>query len=175
MIPHSTFHFSKEKVLPSSDPRSPFYYNLPPYDSKPIDNLIEFFKLWKYFIKSIIYYFKEILLVKELEANLNYQLISAVQFPGCKDLPNKILQDIKLNTPGMSGTLLPKNQTPTKEVKRNLSSSSLSTMNSSSTVTPVHLKTTTSLDKQRPGLFKSKSNSNQSCLKKSAKNFHKRK
>lgn len=174
MIPHSTFHFSKEKVLPSSDPRSPFYYNLPPYDSKPIDNLIEFFKLWKYFIKSIIYYFKEILLVKELEANLNYQLISAVQFPGCKDLPNKILQDIKLNTPGMSGTLLPKNQTPTKEVKRNLSSSSLSTMNSNSTVTPVHLKTTTSLDKQRPGLFKSKSNSNQSFLKNAANNLHKR-
>lgn len=95
---------------------------------------MEFFKLWKYFIKSIIYYFKEILLVKELEANLNYQLISAVQFPGCKDLPNKILHDIKLNTPGLmnnggAGTLLPKNNhTPTKEVKRNLSSSSLSSM-----------------------------------------------
>lgn len=209
MIPQSSFNFEKEKVLPSSDPRSPFYYNLPPYDSKPIDNLIEFFKLWKYFIKSIIYYFKEILLVKELEANLNYQLISAVQFPGCKDLPNKILHDIKLNTPGMNGTLLPKNHTPTKEVKRNLSSSSLSSMNtnassaasfnpassgtqvsipsgpitassaniptSGSSMHPTHLKSTTSLsDKQRPGLFKTKSNSNQSFLKNAANNLHKR-
>lgn len=160
-----------------------------------------------------------------MEANLNYQLISAVQFPGCKDLPNKILHDIKLNTPGLmnnggAGTLLPKNNhTPTKEVKRNLSSSSLSSMStnvssassfnpgsggvtqgsipsgaisassaniptSGSSMNNQHLhhhhnptlsKSSTSLaDKQRPGLFKQKSNSNQSFLKNAASNLHKR-
>lgn len=215
------FKFSKEKILPNSNPRSPFYSNLPPHDSKPIDTLIEFFKFWKYFIKSIIYYFKEILLVKELEANLNYQLINAVQFPGCKDLPQRILHDINIG-------IQKSNTTPTKEMRKTLSGTSLSSMNSNATaiggagagnnsnsgagagaggngITPMNSHNIPSgpitgasangqrlmaaagntsgaagnpgggLEKgQRPGLFKTKSSSNQSFLKKNATNLHKR-
>ncbi|KAI5956186.1 ASK10 [Candida jiufengensis] len=226
-----SFEFTKEKILPTSDPRSPFYYNLPPYDSKPIDNLIEFFKFWKYFIKSTIYYLKEIVLVKELESNLNYQLIQAVQFPGCKDLPNKILQDIQINNPNINGTISPKNNTtPTKELKKNLSSSSLTSLstvggggsnnnnnnNNSSFNNQSYLQqqqfnnnngsstslsnsiphgpltssassiqnlpppssslksNTPPIEKQRPGLFKTKSNNNSSFLKNAATNLHKK-
>ncbi|KAI5958693.1 ASK10 [Candida pseudojiufengensis] len=218
---NSNFKFEKEKILPSTNSKSPFYYNLPPYDSKPIDNLIEFFKFWKYFIKSIIYYLKEIVLVKELESNLNYQLIQAVQFPGCRDLPNKILQDIQFNNPNLGGTISPKNNTtPTKEIKKNLSSSSLNSLtktssngnnsngqsngnstsnanlninhngsnngsslyssanNNNSSPQLQHLPsktgTTQPIEKQRPGLFKTKSNNNQSFLKNAATNLHKK-
>lgn len=106
--------FVKEKVLPTNDKRSPFYNNLPPYDSKPIDHLVEYFKYWKYFIKSLNYYFREILLVKEFEANLSSQLINTVQFPGFKDLPSKVSHEIThqlaSKSPATSGT-----STPTKE------------------------------------------------------------
>ena len=134
------FHFEKQSVLPSSDPKSPFFCNLPSYESKPIDHLIDFFKYWKYFIKAILYYFKEIALVKELEANLNYQLINAVQFPGFKDLPNKILQEISASN--NAGVVSPKNGTPTNELKKTLSNTSIATTTS----------------EKRPGLFKQKSN-----------------
>ncbi|EER30365.1 conserved hypothetical protein [Candida tropicalis MYA-3404] len=153
----TSFHFEKQTILPSSDPKSPFFCNLPPYDTKPIDRLVEFFKYWKYFIKAILYYFKEIVLVKELEANLNYQLISAVQFPGFKDLPPKILQDISIN----NGTNSPKASTPTNELKKTLSNSSVSTVG------------TTSSDK-RPGLFKQKSNGSNTSFLKAANPLHKR-
>ncbi|KAL6451605.1 ASK10 Activator of SKN7 protein 10 [Candida maltosa Xu316] len=149
------FHFEKQSILPSSDPKSPFFNNLPPYDSKPIDQLVEFFKYWKYFIKAILYYFKEIVLVKELEANLNYQLINAVQFPGFKDLPHKILQDITIANAGASS---PKNTTPTNELKKTLSNSSMSTVGT----------TSSSASEKRPGLFKQKSNAATTPLHKRA-------
>lgn len=153
----SSFHFEKQTILPATDPKSPFYCNLPPYDTKPIDKLVEFFKYWKYFIKAILYYFKEIVLVKELEANLNYQLISAVQFPGFKDLPQKILQDILIN----KGTNSPKATTPTNELKKTLSNTSVSTLSS----TP---------SEKRPGLFKQKSNGSNTSFLKAANPLHKK-
>lgn len=121
------FKFNKETIVPSSLPSSPFYMNLPPANSTPIDDLISFFKYWKYFIKSLIYYFKEISLVKEVEANLHYQLINSIQFPGFKDLPNKVLLEIN----GKDGLSSPPGTTPTKEMKKVPSSGSLNTMTSS--------------------------------------------
>ncbi|CAI5759684.1 unnamed protein product [Candida verbasci] len=165
-----TFKFEKEKILSTKDPKSPFYHNLPSYDSKPINQLVDFFKYWKYFIKAVIYYFKEIILVKELESNLSYQLISAVQFPGCKDLPNKILHDIQLQNPPQS--LSPKNTTPTKELKKNLSSSNLASLN-----TTTSAQQSSSNEVKRPGLSKTKSNNstfNSSFLKNATNTLHKR-
>ncbi|CUM64933.1 uncharacterized protein PRCAT00002551001 [Priceomyces carsonii] len=139
------YTFEKESVLPASDPRSPYYVNLPSYDSKPIDNLVSFFKYWKYFVKSLIYYLKEISLVKEFEANLNQQLINSVQFPGYKDLPAKLLSTLESHlSPNNS-----QNSTPVKELNRSLSSVSLST-------TPTNSSNTGS--EKRPHLFKTKSN-----------------
>lgn len=106
--------FTKEVVLPQSDRRLPFFVNLPPHDSRPIDNLVEYFKYWKYFIKALIFYFKEILLVKEYEANLNMQLLNTIQFPGFKDLPSKVKHEINAQItklPHGLGAL-----TPTKEM-----------------------------------------------------------
>ena len=106
--------FTKEVVLPQSDRRLPFFVNLPPHDSRPIDNLVEYFKYWKYFIKSLVFYFKEILLVKEYEANLNMQLLNTIQFPGFKDLPSKVKHEINAQItklPHGLGAL-----TPTKEM-----------------------------------------------------------
>ena len=117
--------FNKETIVPSTLLPSPFFMNLPPANSTPIDDLISFFKYWKYFIKSLIYYFKEISLVKEVEANLHYQLINSVQFPGFKDLPNKVLLEIN----GKDGLSSPPGTTPTKEMKKIPSSGSLNTMN----------------------------------------------
>lgn len=138
------YDFEKEKILPSSDSRSPFYYNLPNSEGKPIDNLIEYFKYWKYFIRALTYYFKELAIVKEFESNINLQLINAVQFPGYKDLPVKILNNIK-----QSSSMSPSNSqasTPTKELNKQLmgSSSSLSKQKDG---------------KERPQLHSTKSNS----------------
>ncbi|CAK9441520.1 uncharacterized protein LODBEIA_P53880 [Lodderomyces beijingensis] len=188
----SSFTFSKEKVLPTSDPKSPFYYNLPPHDSKPIDTLVEFFKFWKYFIKSIIYYFKEISLVKELGANLNYQLINAVQFPGCKDLPQRIIHEINVSSSPQganNGASSPREVTPTKELKKTPSGSSLSSMSTqtsgaaspavSQNGVPHGALTGSSVNghksSPRPGLHKVKSGSgNQSFLKNASTSLHKK-
>lgn len=152
----NVYQFQKENILPASDPRSPFHVGLPSFESKPIDDLVDYFKYWKLFVKALIAYFKEIALVKEFEANLSYQLISSVQFPGCKDLPKVVLQEINNHqSPSPGGT-------PTKEVKRNLSSNSLNTLNSTpsglTTVPTNSTVSTTNLLDKRPGLFKSKSN-----------------
>lgn len=120
--------FQKESILPASDPRSPFFVNVPPADAKPIDTLIQFFKSWKHFIKSLIFYLKEIAMVKEFEASLNYQLIYSVKFPGFKDLPDKFIKSIDLNSLSPSNS---QSTTPVKELQRTLSSSSLATQSSS--------------------------------------------
>ncbi|RLV93492.1 40S ribosomal protein S28-B [Spathaspora sp. JA1] len=162
----SGFKFHKESILPNHNPTSPFYHNLPQYDSIPIDQLVDFFKYWKYFIKAILYYFKEIALVKQLESNLQYQLISSVQFPGCKDLPTKIIHDINIVNAVTS---------PPRELKKNLSSSSLSSLNGSSTLTTITTPANNSVP-VRPQLAKSKSSTNSSFLFKNVttNNFHKK-
>ncbi|KAK6455989.1 uncharacterized protein RJT20DRAFT_95514 [Scheffersomyces xylosifermentans] len=137
--------FTKESILPASDPRSPFHINLPSFESKPIDDLVNFFKYWKYFVRSLIAYFKEIALVKEFEANLNYQLINSIQFPGYKDLPRKVLQD--LNNGHNSPPSQSQSGTPPHELKKVLSSSSIATVTGAS-----------QNPEKRPGLFKTKSN-----------------
>lgn len=172
----SKFEFTTEHVLPPTDPKSPYYVNLPSHDAKPIDNLVCFFKYWKYFIKSLIHYLKEISLVKEFEANLNYQLLSAIQFPGFKDLPRKVINEISAqsqhsqhalkeghngNTPknlisGASGTHPP--TTPTKD-KFNSQAATASAASG---------------ELKRPGLLKTKSN-NSTFLKYNKENpEHKR-
>lgn len=92
-VPDS-FTFEKEVILPAADTSSPFHINLPANDAKPIDDLVSYFKYWKYFVKSLIHYFQDIALVKQFEANLSFQLISSVQFPGFKDLPVKLARDL---------------------------------------------------------------------------------
>lgn len=160
--------FAKEPILPASDNRSPFYINIPNHDSKPIDQLVSYFKFWKIFIKSFIYYCKELGMIKEFDANINFQLINSVQFPGFKNLPSKYVQLIEdqqkqyhsfLNnnssSPNNSGSNTPKN-----ELKKTLSNNSLNELS----------------DVKRPVLFKTKSN--QSFLKKNdqeqSSNSHKR-
>lgn len=170
----SEFVFKKEAVPPSSSASSPFFMNLPA-SNKPIDDLISFFKYWKYFIKSLIHYFKEIALVEDFEANLHYQLIHSIQFPGFKDLPNKVLQEIN----GKDGVTSPPVGTPTKsELKKVPSGGSLNTMASGATKNG----STSSASSvpganggpTRPGLLKTKSNN--SFLKSNVPNtpLHKR-
>lgn len=167
-----SFHFEKESILPGSDPRSPYYINVPNRDSKPIDDLIAYFKFWKHFIKSLIFYLKEISVSKEFSANINYQLISSVQFPGFKDLPLKYqsLLESHNSQPG----------TPNKELKKTLSGTNLANSGNStgsgsdiqshnggnnSSGENADNASITSSDK-RPGLFKTKSN-NSTFMKRS--------
>lgn len=137
------FAFEKETILPASDPRSPFYVNLPPANATPIDDLIEYFRFWKLFIKSLIHYCKEIALVKEYESNLNSQLIGAVQFPGFKNLPKKysllVEQHIPLSPTGSNGS------TPKNELRKTLLNTS------DGPITPPS-------EIKRPNLLKTKSN-----------------
>jgi hypothetical protein len=107
------FKFVKESIEPSTNASSPFYVNLPSHEAKPIDSLVEFFKNWKYFIKSLIYYLNEIAVVKQFDANIALQLINTVQFPGYKDLPVKVTSNLKQNSPVTSA-----NTTPTKELNK---------------------------------------------------------
>lgn len=156
--------FSKESILPSSQSQSPFFTNLPLPDAKPINQLVQYFKYWKHFIKAIIGYLKELLLIKEFDANINYQLINSVQFPGFKDLPHRYLSIIDNHTsPVTSGAGTPKN-----ELHKTLSNTSLA----SSQITAKSTPTTTSPpnDTKRPVLIKTKSN--QSFMK--ANNGHQR-
>ncbi|CUM57439.1 uncharacterized protein AC631_02771 [Debaryomyces fabryi] len=167
-----SFHFEKESILPGSDTRSPYHINVPNRDSKPIDDLIAYFKFWKHFIKSLIFYLKEISVSKEFSANINYQLISSVQFPGFKDLPLKYqsLLESHNSQPG----------TPNKELKKTLSGTSLANSGNSvgvgsnaqsnhggnsSSGENADNASITSNDK-RPGLFKTKSN-NSTFMKRS--------
>ncbi|RLV85975.1 Activator of SKN7 protein 10 [Meyerozyma sp. JA9] len=148
--------FCKETVLPASDPRSPYYINLPPYDAKPVDDLVAYFKMWKHFIKALVFYMKEISLSKEFDANLNYQLINSVQFPGFKDLPSRFLNALDSNT----------TSPPSKTLRKTNSNTSINTMATNTTTqsTPV----TTPPHEKRPNLFKTKSNN--SFLKSSSSN-----
>ncbi|ODV81328.1 uncharacterized protein CANTADRAFT_3448 [Suhomyces tanzawaensis NRRL Y-17324] len=152
----STFTFTKEAILPATNPKSPFFVNIPGNDAKPVDNLINYFKYWKYFIKSLIHYFKEIAMVKEFEANLNYQLINSILFPGFKDLPVRVMDEINSSNHSQHSPSNSQSTTPTKEHNRNLSTTSLTTVSS-------HASTSTggtpnNSDAKRPGLFKTKSN-----------------
>lgn len=86
---------TQDSVLPSLDPRSPFYVNVPPHDSKPVLELIIYFKLWKLFIAAMVAYLKDLVMAKEFELNLNLQLVGSVQFPGAKELAYKCLQSVE--------------------------------------------------------------------------------
>lgn len=193
------FVFTKETILPSTDTRSPFCINLPGSDAKPIDNLISFFKYWKYFVKSLIHYFQDIALVKQFEANLSLQLISSVQFPGFKDLPLRIARELNVQAaqgasdaqtaPGATTPPAHKDR-PNQLLGASIASSSneskffdLQSVTSSnsnatagqSTIGPM-TSTSDPLAPKRPNLFKTKSNSNTSFLKSASNNMgiHKR-
>ena len=170
-----SFYFEKESILPSGDPRSPYHINVPKRDSKPIDDLIAYFKYWKHFIKSLIFYLKEISVSKEFSANINFQLISSVQFPGFKDLPLKYQSLLEGNSNSQPGT-------PSKELKKTTSGSNLANSgNTSSNGIDAQMHqsggntaggengdnvSVISNDK-RPGLFKTKSN-NSTFMKRNA-------
>lgn len=164
-----SFNFEKETILPGSDSRSPYYVNVPNRDARPIDDLISYFKYWKHFIKSLIFYLKEISVSKEFSANINYQLINSVQFPGFKDLPLKYISSIN-NTNPQHGTA-------NKELKKNLSNSNLTNLgaspqgNGSNHGQPSNGGSSSDLTsplqgEKRPGLLKSKSN-NSTFMKRS--------
>ncbi|CCE78011.1 Piso0_000623 [Millerozyma farinosa CBS 7064] len=154
--------FRKEGILPGADLRSPFYINVPDMNARPIDDLVKYFKLWKHFIRSLIFYLKEICMSKEFTASLNSQLINSVQFPGCKDLPYKYLTMVE-NQKQQTGS-----GTPTKELKKSLSNSSLVNLGSTSSgptagnnsynAPPSQQGNSGSSTEKRPGLFKTKSN-----------------
>lgn len=166
--------FEKEPILPASNQQLPFFVNLPPHDAKPVTHLIDYFKFWKTFIKSLIYYLKELCLIKEFDANLNFQLINSVQFPSFKSLPSKYRllidqqqqqlqhqlqqhQHQQTQSPNGSGHGTPKN-----ELKKTLSNTSVNTLASAQTYAGEG-STTPPTDAKRPNLFKTKSN--QSFLK----------
>lgn len=154
--------FRKEGILPGADPRSPFYINVPDMNARPIDDLVKYFKFWKHFIRSLIFYLKEICMSKEFTANLNSQLINSVQFPGCKDLPYKYLTMVE-NQKQQTGL-----GTPTKELKKSLSNLSLvnlgltaggpSAASNGFNAPSSQQGNSGSLTEKRPGLFKTKSN-----------------
>lgn len=133
---------NESAVLPATDRRSPFFVNVPLYDSKPIDHLIQYFKLWKHFIFSLIMYLKDLVLAKEFDLNLNAQLIASVQFPGYKDLPYRCMSELE-QVPNYSQNvqLSPKN-TPKNEVNKTLGS---------------NLSPTVSNEPKRPNLPRAKS------------------
>lgn len=141
------YNFVKEEALPSSSKDSPYYSNLPSPGSKPIDSLIFYFKCWKKFIKSLIYYLKEVALVKEFTSKINLQLINSVLFPGAMNLPLKYMTEVSSSI-----------STPPKEVKKTLSGNSLVSMGQGN-----HSSSDLSVNQSRPHLFKTKSN--QSFLK----------
>lgn len=126
-------------VLPSTDRRSPFFVNVPSYEAKPIQHLVQYFKLWKQFISSLSAYLKDLVMAKEFDLNLNLQLIASVQFPGFKDLPYRCMRDLELLTNYASST----SQTPPKNEVNKTSVS--------------HLAPTVSNDQKRPNLPRAKS------------------
>ncbi|RKP32612.1 hypothetical protein METBISCDRAFT_8252, partial [Metschnikowia bicuspidata] len=83
-------------VLPAFDRRSPFFVNVPSHEAKPIDQLIQYFKLWKRFVAALTGYLRDLVLAKEFELNLNLQLVDSVQFPGCRDLADRCLKEAEL-------------------------------------------------------------------------------
>lgn len=101
---------TKDAVLPLLDPRSPFYVNSPPHDSKPVLELITYFKLWKHFIAALVAYLKNLVMAKEFDLNLNLQLVGSVQFPGHRDLAYKCLLSVEqqLVSPQSSQLTTPK-------------------------------------------------------------------
>ncbi|EEQ38593.1 putative phosphatidylinositol 4,5-bisphosphate-binding protein [Clavispora lusitaniae] len=98
-----------ERVLPQTDPRSPFNVNVPPQDAKPIHHLVAYFKLWKHFISALVAYLKDLVMAKEFESNLNLQLVGSVQFPGFKDLAYKCLSSVEQQ---ISPQATPKSEKP---------------------------------------------------------------
>lgn len=99
-----------DTVLPLSDFRSPFYVNVPAHDSKPVLELVAYFKQWKHFIAALVAYLKDLVLAKEFELNLNLQLVGSVQFPGAHDLPYKCLQAVEKLSPVSLVTPTPKSE-----------------------------------------------------------------
>lgn len=161
--------FEKEAILPATNPQLPFFVNLPAHDARPVSHLIDYFKFWKTFIKSLIYYLKELCLIKEFDANLNFQLINSVQFPSFKSLPSKYRQLIEQQQQQLQQQLQQNSQspnssghgTPKNELKKTLSNTSVSTLSSAQTFD--NGSTTPPIETKRPNLFKTKSN--QSFLK----------
>lgn len=99
-----------DAVLPLSDFRSPFHVNVPPHDSKPVLELVAYFKLWKHFIAALVAYLKDLVLAKEFELNLNLQLVGSVLFPGARDLPYKCLQAVEKLSPVTLASSTPKSE-----------------------------------------------------------------
>lgn len=131
---------TKDSVLPLSDPRSPFHVNVPPHDAKPVLELVNYFKLWKHFIASLVAYLKDLVMAKEFELNLNLQLVGSVQFPGARDLAYKCIQSVEQQTTSPQNS---QNNTPKGEQSKAL--------------TPVATTLSAVGEGKRPGLAKTKS------------------
>lgn len=127
-----------DSVLPLSDNRSPFHVNVPAHDSKPVLELVAYFKLWKHFIAALVAYLKDLVMAKEFELNLNLQLVGSVQFPGAKDLAFKCLQSVEKLSPQSLVSSTPKGE-------------------HNKTLAPVSSNVSVMSDGKRPGLAKTKS------------------
>lgn len=127
-----------ESILPSTDRRLPFYMEVPPHDAKPIDHLVNYFKVWKHFVAALVAYLKDLVMAKEFELNLNLQLIGSAQFPGFRDLPYRCLSEIEQQLSGQA----PAQQAAPKPDGKGLA------------LAPTHSNT---VDGKRPGLPKTKS------------------
>lgn len=129
--------YAKEEILPASNAKSPFYLNLPKTDAKPIDELVKYFKNYKQLVKNLLHYFKEIVLVKEFQANLNNQLLNS--YISCSNcIVNGQTNPVAVSPNSLSTNL------------KGLGNLGNKLLNSSTT------------DVKRPGLLKTKSNTNQS-------------
>lgn len=107
-------------VLPALDRRSPFFVNVPSHEAKPIDHLIQYFKLWKRFVAALTGYLRDLVLAKEFELNLNLQLVESVQFPGCRDLADRCLKEAELQHSRTSSVMSsPKSLAQAKALQQN--------------------------------------------------------
>lgn len=67
-------------VLPASDPHSPYHISLPYQTTQPTDELSKRFIIWKKIIKQLIFYFKELSLLRQHYYQLNVHMLNNVQF-----------------------------------------------------------------------------------------------
>lgn len=84
----STFSFSDPQtssylaylgILPPSDPRSPYHISLP-INCQPTEELAKRFTIWKKIIKQIVFYLKEMSVLRQHYYKLNQHMLNNIQF-----------------------------------------------------------------------------------------------
>lgn len=84
----STFSFSDPQtssylaylgILPPSDPKSPYHISLP-ISCQPTEELAKRFTIWKKIIKQIVFYLKEMSVLRQHYYKLNQHMLNNIQF-----------------------------------------------------------------------------------------------